>query len=505
MSVLEIVATLLVLSAVFGCINYHYIRLPHAIGMVIIALGASVSITVADLIFPAQDIAAPLRKALKGIDFYKTLMEGFLSALLFAAAIHVDLSELRERKWAIGLMATLGILISTVVIAYPIWFAAKLLGIDLPFIWAMLFGALISPTDPVAVLGILKTVKIPPLLRAKITGESLFNDGVGVVLFSIILGIAMSDSAAPGATQPTMISVASLFFLEAIGGALLGLFFGLIAYNAIKNVNEHFLEVLITLALVAGTYAVAIQFHLSGPIAVVVAGLLIGNQGASFAMSEKSRKHVFDFWHLSDEILNSILFLLIGLEFVAIAYNGQSLAFALIAIPVVLAARCLAVTAPIALLSVKTKFTQGAIQILTWGGLRGGISVALALSLPDTPYKAPILAATYAVVLFSIIVQGLTMKQLLGRVMSGSDAGNPNLEHAPGLEELEKRPNKFASQTPKTAKLTLASSSDHPSDDPSTEPKKKPGASPSRQGSKSRRHGQSSRGPRKSKRARRRK
>ena len=305
------------------------------------------------------------------------------------------------------------------------WMAAGWVGLDLPFIWALVFGALISPTDPVAVLGLFKTVKVPDTLQAKMAGESLFNDGVGVVVFTVVVAIAMSgvgdgggaDGAggqvgAMGATE-----IAKLFFTEVAGGVALGFAAGYIGYRAMYGIDEPSLEVLITLALVMVTYALALALHMSGPIAMVVAGLFIGNRGVKYAMSEATRADVMTFWTLTDEILNSVLFLLIGLEVLVISENANLLGFALLAIPVTLLARALSVGVPIILLSRWQVFTKGAVPVLIWGGLRGGIAVALALSLPETEYKVTILTITYGVVLFSIIVQGLTVKPLVKRMV----------------------------------------------------------------------------------------
>lgn len=411
MTLLDIIAILLGLAALFGFLNHRFLRLPHTIGLVVISLTASGMIILGDWLAPGLGIGHTVRSALRGIDFHDTLMEGFLCALLFAGAIHIDLSKLKQRGWAIGLMATVGVLISTVLVGGGMWLVARAFSFDLPFIWALVFGALISPTDPVAVLGILKAVRFPPLLEAKIAGESLFNDGVGVVVFTIMLAIAMGGGPD---TQPlTALDVAELFILEAFGGAVLGLVFGLVAFALLYALDEYNIEIMITLALVTGAYALALKLHVSGPIAVVVAGLLIGNQGARIAMSETTARHVFQFWELSDEVLNSILFLLIGFEVLVIVPSLEFAGFALAAIPMVLLARWIAVSIPITLLAVRRNFTTGAKRILTWGGLRGGISVALALSLPAVIYKEPILVATYAVVVFSIIVQGLSMKPLV--------------------------------------------------------------------------------------------
>ncbi len=423
MTLFDIIAVLLGLSALFGFLNHRYLRLPHTIGLVVIALAASGVIVLADYVFPDYGIGVVVRGSLSQIDFYDTVMNGMLSVLLFAGAVHVDFEELAARKWAIGLMATMGVLVSTFLVAGVMWYAIYALGIEIPFVWALVFGALISPTDPVAVLGILKTVRVPRLLEAKIAGESLFNDGVGVVVFTIVLAIAVGGPDG----DIGVAEIAELFIFEAFGGALLGLVAGYVAYLAMRVIDEHNLEVLITLALVSGTYAIALHIHTSGPIAVVIAGLFIGNHGAKFAMSQNTREHVFQFWELSDEILNSILFLLIGLEVLVVAFEPGFAWIVPVAIPVVLIARFIAVSLPITLLSIRETFTENAITVLTWGGLRGGISVALALSLPEGPYKGVILACTYGVVVFSIIVQGLTMKPLVAKLVNSEETANEDV------------------------------------------------------------------------------
>lgn len=423
-TLLDIIAILLGLAALFGYLNHRILKLPHTIGLVVIALFASGGILLVDYYWPQLGIGTTVRTAMAEIDFYDVLMEGFLSALLFAGAIHIDLSKMAQRKWAIGLMATIGVLTSTFLVAAAIWGVGQATGLDIPILWALVFGALISPTDPVAVLGILKTVRVPPLLEAKIAGESLFNDGVGVVIFTIMVALATS---AGGENAMDAYDVAELFALEAFGGAALGLTAGIIAFALLYSLDEHNLEIMITLALVTGAYAAALHLHVSGPIAVVIAGILIGNQGAAFAMSKNTRAHLFQFWELTDEILNSVLFLFIGLEVLVILPALNYVWLAVAAIPIVLAARLISVSVPIGLLAIRERFTFGAVRILTWGGLRGGISVALALSLPASEFKAPILAATYAVVVFSIIVQGLTMGPLVGYLMKNQsgDPGTP--------------------------------------------------------------------------------
>jgi len=380
------------------------------------AIVASLVLLLAEHIYPTLGITAVVQDALGQIDFYATVMEGMLAFLLFAGALHVDYDFLKDQKWAIGVMATVGVVISTFIVGTGFWLLAQLFSADLPYMWALVFGALISPTDPVAVLSLLKSINIPHSLEAKIAGESLFNDGVGVVVFSIVLAIAVG-SAAGEHTSVDALHIAELFFVEAGGGALLGLVTGWIAYRAMATLDDYTLEILITLGVVAATYALALRLHISGPIAVVITGLLVGNRGAKIGMSETTRKHLFAFWELIDEILNSVLFLLIGLEVLLLTIDPSFAWLVVWTIPLVLAARLLAVSIPILVLSWWLKFTRGAIPVLTWGGLRGGISVALALSIPINEFKPLILMSTYAVVLFSIIVQGLTVKAVIRRTV----------------------------------------------------------------------------------------
>ena len=415
MSIFSIAAILVGLSALFGYINHRFLHLPHTIGLVVIALAASLSIIGFDLIQPSVHIAQRVTGVLRQIDFNETLMHGMLSFLLFAGALHADFLAFKARRLTIGVMAVLGTLISTFVVGGGMWFLLGLLDLEIPFIWALVFGALISPTDPVAVLSLFKTVKVPDTLQAKMAGESLFNDGVGVVVFTVVVAIAMAGGEHGGGMDAA--DIIELFFTEAVGGAILGLAAGYIGYRAMYGIEDHSLEVLITLALVMVTYALALSLHMSGPIAMVVAGLFIGNRGVKYAMSEPTREYVLTFWTLIDEILNSVLFLLIGLEVLVVAESIDLLGLALLAIPVTLFARTLSVTIPIAILSRWQTFTKGAVPVLIWGGLRGGIAVALALSLPDVEYKAAILSITYGVVLFSIIVQGLTVKPLVERMV----------------------------------------------------------------------------------------
>lgn len=408
-AILDLVALLLGLSALFGYLNYKVIHLPHTIGLMVMALAASLVVLLVDGVIPGWGLKGAATALVSEVHFTETLMQGMLSFLLFAGALHVDLDDLLERRWAIGLMATFGVLTSTFLVGTGLWAIFGALGMDFPWLVCLVIGAVISPTDPVAVLGVLKTVRVPASLEAKIAGESLFNDGVGVVVFTILAALAFGD-AQHGAT---VADIGILFVQEAFGGALLGVTTGYVAFRAMRSIDEHNVEVLISLALVTVTYGVSSELHVSGPIAVVVAGLLIGNHGRRLAMSENTRRHLVNFWTLVDEILNSVLFLLIGFEVFAISGRGEYLLAAVAAIPLALAARLTAVSLPIGTLSAFRTFTRGAVWVLTWGGLRGGISVALALSLPPSPYTDALITVCYTVVIFSVVVQGLTVGRLI--------------------------------------------------------------------------------------------
>jgi CPA1 family monovalent cation:H+ antiporter len=350
-----------------------------------------------------------VRREVLGIDFSEALLQGMLGFLLFAGALHVDFDALKDQKWVVVLMASLGVLISTVIVA-----AGFHVMTAIPFTIALVFGALISPTDPVAVLGLLKTVKVPKSLETKIAGESLFNDGVAYVVFLIVVAFAFAskDGEPMGA-----LDALRLFVVEVGGGALLGGIFGWLVFQAMRRIDDYALEVLLTLALVMGSYALAHALHMSGPIAVVVAGLLIGHSGMKHGMSEKTRQHVDAFWRLIDEILNAVLFLLIGFEVFALSFAERDIKLGLLCIPLVILARFVAVGIPMGLLRFRRTFTPGALPIMTWGGLRGGISVALVLSLPANPWQPLLLTATYMVVIFSIVVQGLTMERVVRRFL----------------------------------------------------------------------------------------
>ncbi len=406
MDIFDIAAILITASALFSYINHLYIKLPTTIGLMLIALLVSLLLLGAGKL-GLGEIHTHAEQLLGAIDFNQTLMEGMLSFLLFAGALHINLANLARQKWIIGSLATLGILTSTFLIGGASYFILDWLGVGLPFIYCLLFGALISPTDPIAVLGILKTANAPKTLETKIAGESLFNDGMAVVVFLVLVGIAA------GGEEISAGHVALLFLEEAVGGVVFGLLIGWLAYLMLKRVDNYQVEILITLALVMGGYSLASTIHVSGPIAVVVAGLLIGNHGRLLAMSEHSREHLDTFWELLDEILNAVLFVLIGLEVLVLNFTPPLLLAALALIPVVLGARLVSVSIPIHLLSLRRAFSPGVIKILTWGGLRGGVSVALALALPPGEPRETILAITYVVVIFSIVVQGLTIGGLV--------------------------------------------------------------------------------------------
>ena len=405
MKLFNILSVLITLSAGFSYINHRFIRLPTTIGLMAIALLVSLGlIALEPLGFGLKEDA---RLLLNSIDFDETLLHGMLSFLLFAGALHVNLADLARQKYIIGTLATLGVIGSTFIIGYTSMWVLGWLGIELPFIYCLLFGALISPTDPIAVMGILKKAGVPESLETKITGESLFNDGVAVVVFLVILEIAT------GTQEVTAVSVVGLFLKEAVGGLVFGLLIGGIAYWMLKSVENYQVEILITLALVTGGFALADVLHLSGPIAIVVAGLLIGNHGRMLAMSDEVRDHLDKFWELVDEILNAVLFVMIGLEVLILTFNRAYILAGIILIPLLLAARFVCVGIPVVILKHFRTFSPHVIKIMTWGGLRGGISVALALSLPAGENREAILAVTYAIVVFSIIVQGLTIGKLV--------------------------------------------------------------------------------------------
>ena len=414
MSLFNVLAILIVLSAGLAYVNHRFLRLPRTIALVLMSLVVSgVLLVLAAVHVPFAEWAEGV---VQEIPFEQVLLEGMLGFLLFAGSLHVNLGDLLDSKWSIATFATLGVLGSTFAVGGLVYALSGALGLKLQFIHCLLFGALISPTDPISVLAIMRKVGAPKRLETRIAGESLFNDGIGVVVFLTLAGIAF-EGRAVGAGQ-----IVGAFAAEAVGGIALGGVLGYVAYRMLKSVDNYQVEVLVTLALVAGGYALAGAIHTSGPLAMVVAGLLIGNHGRRLAMSLRTREHLDTFWELIDEVLNAVLFVLIGLEVLVLreGFSWRSLLAGAVAVPLVLLARLASVGIPVAVLQRFRPFGRWAVPILTWGGLRGGISVALALSLPaGTParksVRETILTITYVVVVFSILVQGLTIKPLVRR------------------------------------------------------------------------------------------
>jgi CPA1 family monovalent cation:H+ antiporter len=401
MSLFTIFAVLISFTALLSYFNERVLRLPPTIGVMAAALSCSLLLSLGGRL--GLGVEGWAESLLLRIDFSEVLMHGMLSFLLFAGALHVDLGDLLERRWSIFSLATVGVALSTLLLGVIIHYAVKIFGLELPFGYALLFGALISPTDPIAVLGILRKANAPKRLEATIIGESLFNDGVGVVVFTLILGVVA------GGHEISAFEVGELFLVEAVGGLFFGLGLGYVTYLLLKSVDQHVVELLITLAAVSGGYALAGVLHTSGPIAMVVAGLFIGNHGRVFGMSDGTRQYQDVFWELIDEILNAVLFVMIGLEVLVLRWQPAFLLAGLLAIPIVLGVRFVCVGMPIVVLRVFRDFDPATVRLMTWGGVRGGISIALALSLPDSAHRELILVMTYTIVVFSILVQGLTV------------------------------------------------------------------------------------------------
>lgn len=413
---LDLAAAFITLTTLLTYVNYRFVRLPPTIGVMATALVFSLlaqGLSMAG--YPVLEVE--MQQIIRRIDFSEVLMTWFLPALLFAGALHVNLGDLRNYKWPIGLLATFGVLIATTVIGYLAYYTFALFGWHVDFIYCLLFGALISPTDPIAVLGILRSAGAPKPLATTIVGESLFNDGTAVVVFTILLGILMAGET------PTVSATAWLFLQEAVGGVLFGAALGYGVFLMMRGIDQYQVEVMLTLALVIGGAALAARLHVSAPIAMVVAGLIIGNQARQYAMSDETRRYIDKFWELIDEILNALLFALIGLELLLLPFNWLHVVAALVLGGAVLASRLLTVAPAILVLrqteAGRRQVPGGTIRILVWGGLRGGVSVALALSLPLGEQRDLILSLTYVVVLVSILLQGLSIGPLVRTLYRG--------------------------------------------------------------------------------------
>lgn len=411
MSEFDAISVLVTMAALFAWLNHRYVRLPTTIGLMLIALVLSLTLVVLGRLGLAT--VDPFLEFVAAVDFDEAVLHGMLGALLFAGALHVDLSDLRRQMGVIALLATVGVLTSSAVTGLLSFLLFGWLGLGVPLLVCLLFGAIVSPTDPIAVGAILRKAGVPPSLLAKITGESLFNDGVGVVVFLLALDLADDRGEA------TVLEALRLFGVEVVGGLLYGAVVGWLAYQMLRRVDRYAVEILLTLAIVTGGYALAGHLHLSGPLAMVVAGLLLGNRGRAFAMSETTRTRLDDFWELADEFLNAVLFVLIGVEVVAVEFSEAVLAAGGLCIPAVLLARGISVALPVALLRPVRSFSPHAVKLLTWSGLKGGISVALALSLPPGPHRQLLVTATYLVVCFSILAQGLSVGPLVKRLLKG--------------------------------------------------------------------------------------
>ncbi|MDG6078718.1 sodium:proton antiporter [Erythrobacter litoralis] len=419
LSPFDIASLLVVASALLGWFNHKVLKLPHVIGLTIMGALAAIVLMLANALVPGITLDNWVADTLQRLNFTETLLQGMLSFLLFAGALHVDLDRLKSAWLPVLLLSTVGVVVSTVLVGGAMLLIGSFLSLPVAPIWYFVFGALIAPTDPVSVLGVLKEENVPPSLQSAVAGESLFNDGVGIVVFTILFGAAVTGA------DFSISEGARLFAIEAGGGVAIGLLFGWIGYRALASMDEYVLEVLITLAVVMGGYALCSNLHISGPLAMAVAGLLIGNQGVTYAMSDVTRDYVIKFWELVDELLNSILFLLIGLEMIALVPGFEDAAFGILAIPITLAARAIGIAVSTKVIPAARLQQRGAARVLWWGGLRGGISIALALSLPPGETRELILAATFAAVLFSVLVQRATLGKLIAKLKD---------DHAPAVE-----------------------------------------------------------------------
>ncbi|HVO90750.1 MAG TPA: sodium:proton antiporter [Casimicrobiaceae bacterium] len=407
MSTFDVAAVMVILAALTSYLNYRVVKLPATIGMMVIAVGLSLILVVLSAL--GMPLADTLHRMLAGIDFNETLMGGMLGVLLFAASLRVNLRELAKQRWPVAFLAFAGVLISTLLMGLGAFAVLSMLGHPVPLAWCLVFGALISPTDPVAVLAIIRSTRAPKSLEMQVAGEALFNDGVAIVVFVELLAYAT------GALHVDAAQIAWFFSRQALGAVALGWIAGYLVYRMLRGVDNYEVEVLLTVALVMGAYSAARWLDMSGPITAVVAGLLIGNHAREHAMSPTSREHIDIFWRLVDSVLNALLFVLIGFEMIVLPLDPAIAGAALLTLPVMLFARWASVLVPAWLPLLRRRFDRDSIKLLTWGGLRGGISVALALALPDTPYRNTIVTLTYACVLFSVVVQGLAVRRMLRR------------------------------------------------------------------------------------------
>ena len=408
MEIFHLFSALITISAVFAYINFRYLKLPNSIGLMLISLIFSLLVLTSASFFPS--LKALISEQLEQISFSELLLEVMLSFMLFAGAIHIKINDLKSEKLSIILFSTISVVLSTFIIGFAAYYILNFFEIQISFINCLLFGALISPTDPIAVLSILKSAGVSKSLETKIAGESLFNDGVAVVVFMTILQLTKPDA------EVSFSSVSILFGQEALGGVLLGAIIGWLGFKLIASIDNYQVEVLITLAVVMGGYTLAHFMHVSGPLAMVVAGLITGNKGKNFGMSEITANYIDKFWELIDEILNAVLFVLIGLELLIIQTNNTVLLIAFVFIGLVLVTRYISVFIPSIFISLKEKIDQRTLMVMTWGGLRGGISIALALSVPNDFNKEILVTITYVIVCFSILVQGMTIGRMAQRL-----------------------------------------------------------------------------------------
>ncbi|WP_031529836.1 cation:proton antiporter [Dyadobacter crusticola] len=405
-------SALIVVSSIFAYINARFLKLPSAIGIMVIALLVSLGLLATDTLFP--NIFGRVTSLISSIDFTEILMGAMLNFLLFAGAIHVHLEDLREQRIPVIIFSTISVVISTLVVGFAMYYILPIVGLGIPLIQCLLFGALISPSDPIAVLGILKQAGVPKSLETKIVGESLFNDGLAVVLFIVLLALARGEEV-----NTSFSGISWLLAKEALGGILLGFVLGFIGSQMIYRVDGYNVHVLITLAIVMGGHLAAQALHMSGPLAMVSAGLVVGNYGKHLGgVTESERDYIDKFWELIDEILNAILFLIIGFELLLIPDLKRYGLIGAVTILVVLMARFISIYLPVKIIPFNNKFGKKSMTLLVWGCLRGGVSIALALSIDQDLNKDLILAITYFVVLFSIIVQGLTVGTLTKKMES---------------------------------------------------------------------------------------